>query len=185
MVVLATVLQVVSASSKCTGANASCWPSDDELEDLGKSLSGDLYLPNKVLDWCGWSKATYLHNKRIDQKPSAAIMAETAADVQAVVSFAFARNLLLSVKSTGHCYSGNCMSDDSLHLDLSRMNNVTVVTDAMMVFIEPGSNFDALYSAADAAEVLAAGGMCGTVGPVGFSLGGGHGPLGKLLLLVL
>jgi FAD/FMN-containing dehydrogenase len=36
---------------------------------------------------------------------------------------------------------------------------------------------DGLYAAVDHTGHQAVGGMCGTVGPVGFSLGGGHGPI--------
>ena len=47
-------------------------------------------------------------------------MARSTADVQEAANFAAEFETLgFSVKSTGHCYNGNCMAKDSLHLDLS------------------------------------------------------------------
>lgn len=46
---------------------------------------------------------------------------QTASDVIATVAFVKQHNLLLSVKSTGHCYTGNCQAKSSLNLDLSGM----------------------------------------------------------------
>jgi hypothetical protein len=104
-------------------------------------------------------------------------MAETIEDVQNSIAFVAENNLLFSVKSTGHCYSGNCMAQDGFHLDVSRMNSVVVDTDKQLMILGPGSNFQSMYGAADTNNVQVVGGMCGTVGPVGFSTGGGHGPL--------
>ena len=152
-----------------------------------------------------WSDAIAHHNKRIDTSPFAAVQALSQEDVVAVVDFVRTYNLVLSIKSTGHCYSGNCVQDDSFVLDLSKMNSIAMDPSGDSITIGPGSNFDALYSLvrsgeerSSGAKILtpqlisitfafssqnsetgtqSVGGMCGTVGPVGFSLGGGHGPL--------
>lgn len=94
-----------------------------------------------------------------------------------VVKFCSENNLLLSIKSTGHCYSGNCVQQDSFLLDMSLMNDLSLNADGESITLQPGSNFDALYALNEESGTQSVGGMCGTVGPVGFSLGGGHGPL--------
>ena len=137
----------------------------------------------------GWMAAASLSryaqnmkkDKRLSITPGAVVMAASEADVAQAVAFAAASNLAVSVKSTGHCYSGNCMSAGSLHVDLTRMKRVAVDTAAMEMHAQPGANFEAMYAAADSNGVLVVGGMCPTVGPVGFSLGGGHGPLVRSL----
>ena len=69
------------------------------------------------------------------------------------------------------------MAAGSLHLDLTKMTALEVDTKAMTLRAEPGTNFAGIYEACDRHGVLSVGGMCPTVGPVGFTLGGGHGPL--------
>ena len=124
-----------------------------------------------------WNDAISHHNKRIDNvSPFAAVQATTKEDVISIVKFVASHNLLLSIKSTGHCYSGNCVQDDSFVLDMSKMNDISL-SSFDQITISPGSNFDALYSLNSETNTQSVGGMCGTVGPVGFSLGGGHGPL--------
>ena len=67
------------------------------------------------------------------------------------------------------------MGEGSLHLDLTRMGKVSVDTASMEMTAEPGANFKTMYEKADDSGVLVVGGMCPTVGPVGYALGGGHG----------
>jgi len=161
------------ASPQCVSTNATCWPSRELFVALGHKLVGDVVLPNDAQ----WSKAIHLKNKRLNIVPGAVVMAQNASDVVAAVQFAAGASLAISVKSTGHCYSGNCMSKGSLHIDLTRMERISVDTHAMEMHAQPGANFKAMYEAADNNGVLVVGGMCPTVGPVGFALGGGHGPL--------
>jgi len=51
---------------------------------------------------------------RLDEghEPYVATFATTADDVKKVMKFVQTHDLLFSVKSTGHCYSGNCMVND-------------------------------------------------------------------------
>lgn len=172
--VLASPLQLTDFT-KCLSTNASCWPTDSSWQSLSNSITGEVVLPSDK----GWKAAIKLKNKRLEIIPGAVVMAESASDVAAAIKFATASNppLAFSVKSTGHCYSGNCMSPGSLHLDLTRMTALTVDTTTMEMHVQPGTNFKAMFAAADRNGVQVVGGMCPTVGPVGFSLGGGHGPL--------
>lgn len=160
--------------ARCTSQSA-CWPSDSDFRKLGGAIVGDVVMPGDK----AWASAIKLKNKRLDIIPGAVVMAENASDISAALRFAAASNppLAISIKSTGHCYSGNCMSTGSLHLDLTRMKALSVDTKAMEMYVQPGANFEAMYKEADKHGVQVVGGMCPTVGPVGYSLGGGHGPL--------
>lgn len=157
---------------RCLSSDA-CWPSVDDLRQLGGSLQGDLLLSGDQ----DWSAAKHLKNKLLDITPGAIVMAESAADVQAAMRFASDKKLGVSVKSTGSCYNGNCMEEGSLHIDLTRMNTIQVDKDDMVLLAQPGTNFAEIYKLVDQHDVVVVGGMCNGVGPVGYSLGGGHGPL--------
>jgi len=156
--------------TQCT-AGQSCWPTSDVFRSL--SVAGAVVLPGDK----AWKDAITLKNKRLDIVPGAVLMAQTPGDIQAGVNFSVAHNLDVSVKSSGHCYSGNCMKPGSFHLDLTGMKGMTLDVDAMELTVQPGTDFTSMYTLCDSKGVLVSGGMCGTVGPVGFSLGGGHGPL--------
>lgn len=170
---------IVAASpvfaSQCVSSNVACWPNETAWRYLSGAIVGEVVLPSDK----HWKSAIKLKNPRLNLIPGAVVMAENASDVAAAIKFAVTSPvpLALSVKSTGHCYSGNCMSTGSLHLDLTRMKGLTLDTAAMEMHVQPGTNFEAMYRAADKSGVQVVGGMCPTVGPVGFSLGGGHGPL--------
>ncbi|GMH56625.1 hypothetical protein TrRE_jg9583 [Triparma retinervis] len=168
----------VVGKKKCYPGDDSCFPTSDDFKDLETRLSSSLIYPSNVLGWRSIGPAS-LHNGRLDTNhvPYVATFATTSSDVKEVMKFVNEFDLLFSVKSTGHCYSGNCMSQDSFHLDLTKMKEISYDEASSTVTIEPGSNFDALYALNEETRTQSVGGMCGTVGPVGFSLGGGHGPL--------
>lgn len=166
-------LEEKTTQGRCLFSEA-CWPSDDELRQLGGSLDGDLLLSN---DGGSWRAAKHLKNKLLDITPGAIVMAESPADVQAAMQYAYGRKLAVSVKSTGSCYNGNCLEEGSFHVDLSRMKTIQVDKDNMVLLAQPGTNFAEIYKLVDKHDVVVVGGMCNGVGPVGYSLGGGHGPL--------
>lgn len=149
---------------------------------LSARLQGDLFLPGDA----GFAESSKLKNPRLEddgqRQPAAVVVAQSTADVQEAVNFAAAFDeLAFSVKSTGHCYNGNCLAKDSLHLDLSEMNEVQIEESAngeITARAGPGVVFHQIYEACEEyGAVVAVGGMGSSVGMVGFSSGGGHGPL--------
>ena len=94
-----------SNATKCNATSA-CWPTD--WANLKAALpNGTVVLPSDK----AWASAIKLKNKRLSGVivPGAVVLCSSAGDVAAAMAFAAHRNLLLSVKSSGHCYSGNCM----------------------------------------------------------------------------
>jgi len=163
-----------AAGAKCLPGQ-SCFPSTDDINQLGSTLDGDLLVPGDGM----FEKAIQLQNTRLNGKmvPAIVVFANSTEDVVASINFVREYNLRFSVKSTGHCYNGNCMQSDSFHLDLSRMRSLTFDDAAGTARAGPGVTFEVLYAAADDHGFLAVGGMGNTVGLVGYSSGGGHGPL--------
>lgn len=113
------------------------------------------------------------------QTPAMVVMASSEDDVVKAIKFTKTWDLLFSVKSTGHCMTGNCMVADSLHLDMTGFTDIKIDLAAGVLRAGPGANFVELYDQCDKAGVLVVGGLCDTVGLVGFTLGGGHGPLAR------
>ena len=139
-------------------------PPSDDVKTFEKSLTGKALLPG---DW-GFSGSHHVFNRRVDnRKPAMVVFAETVEDVVHVVEFVKKWNLTLSIKSTGHCYSGNCVATDSVNLNLSKMNKVSVDASAMTAAVGAASLLQDIYSACEKAGVIAVGGMCPTVGIVG------------------
>lgn len=154
----------------------------EDYASLSARLQGDLFLPGDA----GFAENSKLKNPRLEddgmRQPAAVVVAQSTADVQEAVKFASEFDeLAFSVKSTGHCYNGNCMAKDSLHLDLSSMNDIQIEEGAdgeVTARAGPGVVFHELYEACEEfGGVVAVGGMGSSVGLVGFSSGGGHGPL--------
>jgi len=162
----------VFGRDKCQ-AGQSCWPSNDDFRELGSLIDGDVYLRG---DW-GWDRAIKLKNPRLNIKPGVVVMAQHSTDVRIAVDFSVNRNLDLSIKSSGHCYSGNCMKLNSFHIDVSRLTNMTLDKQTMTLKAGAGIDFADMYKLCDSQGVLVVGGMCPTVHNVGFAAGGGHGPL--------
>ena len=177
---LALAIAASNSTSKCLPSDETCFPPKSSFDELSDSLpTADVIYPS-LSRYKSWSDATALHNQRLEKSehtPYCAVRARSSSDVMLVVKFCAENNLLLSIKSTGHCYSGNCVQQDSVLLDLSLMNDISYSSSDSSITLQPGSNFDALYALNEETQTQSVGGMCGTVGPVGFSLGGGHGPL--------
>lgn len=125
--------------------------------------------------------------------PSYAIEVLDPSHVQTAVTFAAQNNLRLSVKSTGHDALGRSTAAGSLNLWMHRMKNITFHDsftpdgcDANASFsavtAESGTQWDELYAAADAKNLVVVGAMSGSVSTGGGYLqGGGHSPLSPFL----
>ena len=165
-----------AARAKCLPGDA-CFPTTADLDRLASKLDGALL----TSDSAAWDEATTLKNARLNPAPAFVVVANSTADIVAAVEFTAEFDLLFSVKSTGHCYNGNCMATGSLHLDMRSLGALAIEEDAggggRVARCGPAVTFERLYAACDAAGALAVGGMGATVGLVGYSSGGGHGPL--------
>uniref|UniRef100_A0A6B2L472 FAD-binding PCMH-type domain-containing protein n=1 Tax=Arcella intermedia TaxID=1963864 RepID=A0A6B2L472_9EUKA len=96
-----------------------------------------------------------------------------------MVQFASQHNLCLSVAGTGHDFLHRHSLDGSLFVRTSLMKSVEWTSGGVVV--GPGLTFAELHYAASKANRSLASGWATTVGIVGWSLGGGHGPLSPKL----
>jgi FAD/FMN-containing dehydrogenase len=81
------------------------------------------------------------------------------------------------VRGGGHNPAGHCAVDDGLVIDLSRMRNVDVDPEARVATSEGGATWMDLDAATQAHGLVTPGGVVGSTGVTGLTLGGGIGHL--------
>jgi hypothetical protein len=201
VVLLATLRDALptALASYCLPADP-CWPHQVEWQALNASLGGqlaspldraDLYANASALVYANWEHAEgHAHSPLA--LPALTVTAAVPADVATAVHFAAAHRLRLSVKSSGHTYTGRSTAAGSLLLFLHKLQSVAFHESfddgcggAEMppaVTVEPGVTFGALYAAAAAQGFSVVGGGGPSVSAAGgFLQGGGHSPLGRAL----
>ncbi len=116
-------------------------------------------------------------NSIVQERPAGVVTARSAADVQEAVKYAVSADLPVAVQATGHAYT--TAADGALLISTREMSEVTVDPVARTARVSAGVRADALIAAAAAHELAPINGAASTVGTVGFTLGGGLGPLGR------
>ena len=79
--------------------------------------------------------------------------------------------------STGHNYSGRNTANNSLQINLSQMTKYSVSDDNSTITVETGLKWGNIYNIVDKYNRIVLGGGDPTVGPGGYSIGGGHSAL--------
>jgi FAD/FMN-containing dehydrogenase len=111
---------------------------------------------------------------RPDRRPALIVRAADAADVQSVVRYAASTGTPVSVRGSGHNWSGIALQD-GIVLDVSAIDGVSVDREARIAEVGPGVTNRVL------ARILTENGFafplghCGTVAVSGYLLGGGFG----------
>lgn len=116
--------------------------------------------------------------------PVYAIDVDSAGSVAAGLRFAQKHNIRLSIKNTGHDYSGRSNGQGSLELWMHHLKDISFFNHNGTGYTGPaaragaGTQFFEAYKAAAEHDGRVLGGYCPTVGMVGgYVQGGGHGPL--------
>lgn len=119
--------------------------------------------------------AARVWNAQVRSRPAMLVGCRTTSQVQAAVQAAQETGLPLSVRGGGHDWAGRAVRDGALVVDLSGMRTVEVAGDVARV--GGGATGDDLLAAAGRHGLSTAVGSVGSVGVVGFTLGGGYGSL--------
>ncbi len=147
------------------------WP--DAVAGLAAAVEGAVALPGER----GYEVAADLFNTVTTQRPAVVVGARSAADVAAAVRFAAARSLPVAVQSTGHGLAAP--ADDAVLVSTRELRGVRVDAAAGTARVEAGVRSGELVAAAAAAGLAPLNGASPVVGTVGYTLGGGLGPLGR------
>ncbi|KAB8070023.1 hypothetical protein BDV29DRAFT_181700 [Aspergillus leporis] len=179
---------------------------ESACRSLQSQSSNSSYLSNQpsALQWENWSawpthdEECYLETPR--ETPCSqgrispyAVIAQSAAHIQAAVRFASQHNIKITIRNTGHSFMGRSSAPNSLQINVHNLDNIQIEDSFVPQVpegIDPPSGIPAatlgagaqmynVYTVLNAKGVTIPGGSSSTVGVVGgFLQGGGHGILG-------
>jgi FAD/FMN-containing dehydrogenase len=98
-------------------------------------------------------------------------------DVATAFDFARTHDLEVAVRGGGHNPAGHCVLDGGLVIDLSLMRSVDVNEDAGIAHADGGSTWLDFDTATQSHGLVTPGGVVGSTGVAGLTLGGGIGHL--------
>ena len=125
----------------------------------------------------GYDTARRVYNAMIDRRPRVIVRCTDAADVMASVAFAAEHAIDLSVRGGSHSVPGFGTNDDGVVIDLAPMNGVRVDPHARTARAEGGCTWGGFYHATYPFGLTTNGGIIGSTGIGGLTLGGGIGYL--------
>lgn len=160
-----TELRVTTTQGADTGLQ------EPVVEAFQASLRGELLRPGDA----GYEDARTIHNAMIDRRPALIARCAGVADVLTGVRFAREHDLLVSVRGGGHGMPGFAVCDGGLMLDLARMKSVHVAPHHRTVRAEAGVTWREFDHETQAFGLATTGGVVGSTGIAGLTLGGGHG----------
>lgn len=126
-----------------------------------------------------YEESRKVFNRRFQFRPTAIVFCTCTEHVSAVISLTTIYDFDIRVRSGGHDHEGECSGTDTVVIDLSLMNAVTVDEDKKAK-IQPGARFKKIIPELNKYNVSIPHGTCGTVGIAGFTFGGGWGPWTRL-----
>jgi FAD/FMN-containing dehydrogenase len=144
-----------------------------DAEQLRDSLTGDVLTPADP----EYEKARLCFNLLIDRQPAVIARCVDADDVAAALAFAQANGLEIAVRGGGHNPAGHCAVDDGVVIDLTKMRNVEVDPDAGIARSGGGATWLDFDQATQQHGLATPGGVVGSTGVTGLTLGGGIGHL--------
>jgi FAD/FMN-containing dehydrogenase len=143
------------------------------LMELRRSLAGEVLAPTDD----GYEQARLCFNLLIDRRPAAIARCASASDVATALAFAQAEGLEVAVRGGGHNPAGHCAVDGGLVIDLTRLRGVEVDANAGIAHSEAGATWLDFDAATQAHGLVTPGGVVGSTGVAGLTLGGGIGHL--------
>jgi FAD/FMN-containing dehydrogenase len=144
-----------------------------DLEGLQQSLAGSVIDPASS----EYDAARRCFNAAMDRRPAVIVRCLGAEDIATAFDFARTRSLEVAVRGGGHNPAGHCVVDGGLVIDLSDMRRVDVDQAAGTARASGGATWLDFDSATQAFGLVTPGGVVGSTGVCGLTLGGGIGHL--------
>ncbi len=145
----------------------------ESVSELRSSLAGDVLVSGDT----GYDAARVCFNALVDRRPAVIARCLGAADVASALDFARSHDLEVAVRGGGHNPAGHCVNDGGLVIDLSRLRHVEVDADARIARSGGGATWLDFDTATQRAGLVTPGGVVGSTGVGGLTLGGGIGHL--------
>src|SRR5262249_8284878 len=141
------------------------------LTEFAPAFSGQLLQPADA----GYDEARRVHNGLIDKRPAIIARCAGAADVADAVKLARKLNLEVAVRGGGHNVAGRATIEGGLMIDLSSMKGMYVDAQARTTRAQGGRLWKDFNRETQVHGLATTGGVIGTTGIAGLTLGGGFG----------
>ena len=126
-----------------------------------------------------YDSARAVYNGMIDRRPAAVVQVADVADVIACVNHARDNGLELAIRGGGHSAPGFGTVDNGLVIDFGHRTGVHVDARSLTARAEAGCTWADFNHATHAYGLATPGGIVGTTGIAGLTLGGGIGYLAR------
>jgi hypothetical protein len=143
------------------------------LENLRALVTGPVLSPSDG----GFAEEVSAFNRAVVHTPDVAVGVTSEADVVEAVRFAAVNGLPVRMQATGH--GAESAITDGLLITTRRLDALSIDAAARIARIGAGVPWSAVLTAAEPLGLTAITGASGTVGAVGYTLGGGVGPLSR------
>lgn len=120
-----------------------------------------------------YKTAATLHNRAIQSWPDVIIRPANFDDVSLALSTFSSLRIPIRIMGGRHSYGGYC-SHQGIVLDSALLKGLKVDWETETITMEAGVIWKEAYQALNGSEYIVLGGLCPTVGVVGFTLGGGY-----------
>ncbi|WP_284986226.1 FAD-dependent oxidoreductase [Arthrobacter sp. fls2-241-R2A-172] len=145
------------------------------LDGLREQLRGQLVTPEDP----DYDAARAVFNAMVDKRPAGVIRVAQVSDVIAGVNFACENSMPLAIRGGGHSAPGFGTWDDALVLDFVNRTGVRVDPQNSRARAEGGTTWADFNHATHAFGLATTGGIVGSTGVAGLTLGGGIGYLAR------
>jgi hypothetical protein len=126
-----------------------------------------------------YDESRKVYNGMIDKRPAAVVRCTDSADAATAIVTARDEGLDLSVRGGGHSAPGFGTNDDGIVVDLGPLQDVVVDKDAKTARAGGGCTWKVFNEATHADGLATTGGIIGSTGIAGLTLGGGIGYLAR------
>jgi len=143
------------------------------IDELRAEVNGHAITP----DDADYEAARAVYNGMIDKRPAVVVRVAGVNEVATCVNFARNYGLDLAIRGGGHSAPGFGTCDDGIVIDFSAMTRVEVDPVARTARAQAGATWAMLNRATHAFGLATPGGIVGSTGVAGLTLGGGIGYL--------
>lgn len=149
----------------------------NELKSFRDDFTGRVVTPDDsdydaVRAECVWNGA-------FDRRPAVIAQVRSADDVAAAVTLARETGRDLAVRGGGHNFSGSCIANDAVMIDMGALSGVSVDPLAKKARCGGGTRWSQLDAATQEHGLATPGGFISHTGVAGLTLGGGMGWLSR------
>ncbi len=142
-----------------------------KIAELRPAFSGQLLQPSDA----GYDAARAVHNGLVNKRPAVIARAHGTADIADAVRLGRSLGLEIAVRGGGHNVAGRGTTEGGLLIDLSLMRSVQVDVKRGVARAEGGALWKEFNRETQAFNLATTGGVVGSTGIGGLTLGGGLG----------